>query len=211
MSPLASIACQLLNGTLVHFQNIEARQTNSTVTTETTPTTLSPQTIALMVLSILFTLSELLASIPEVGANGIVQGILYYLKKGPGVASHEDVKTKIEQLRKEITDLVNATTSSSNTTAQPPNNTTTDVQNTDSSNSTPSNDSSVARLEMQIMELTQNLNKVMNAGGQNALPTTTLTPTPTPTPTPQDQAQNQNEFESSMPPGISQSHYVPHN
>lgn len=95
----------------MHFTHTLWQRNTTTISTtiDTTTGTLSSQTIAITVLAVLFTLSELLASIPEIGANGIVQGFLYYVKKGTGrdtSMNQDDIAKKISELREEITKLI---------------------------------------------------------------------------------------------------------
>lgn len=187
MSPLVleRIVCQLLNGTMIYLSNtnhlLQSRQNTTISATVDTQNTLSPQTIAIMVLSILFTLSELLASIPEVGANGLVQGILYYLRGGKQPPTAQEIHSKVENLKQELTNLINATkpgTGSSTSTTVP--------------EVAPTQTQDVSKLASQIAELNEKIQQVMNSHVSSSSPQV-----------------NESVSMDSMPPGMSQSHYVP--
>lgn len=103
MSPIY----HLLNTTLIALQE---RQTNATTTDPTTSTAMTPQSIALLVISILFTLSELLGLVPEVGANGVIQGLLYYARGAKPVENTpQQTALIIKQLQSKIDELRTST------------------------------------------------------------------------------------------------------
>jgi hypothetical protein len=220
MSPILTL-CQLMNGTLVYHTIWQRNTTTISTTIDTTTGTMSSQTIAITVLAVLFTLSELLASIPEIGANGIVQGLIYYMKKGTNgdVTMNRDVMKKMSELKDEITRLSNQVP----TTLTPPTPLTPPTSLTPPTPLTPKSSNQeydVNQLSDQVAAISSmvsakhdgqlNESELNQISSQVEEISRIVSQQPVP-PQKYEGPATQMDIFNSMPPGISQSHYVADN
>jgi hypothetical protein len=110
-----------LNETLLQLSERQLKNSTANITVDSY-TSMSPQTIALTAVSILFTLSEMLGLIPNIEANGLLSGILYYGKtvkpKKPGEKAN--AHPTIEQLELQLQELKNAQAVPNSSSLAPP-------------------------------------------------------------------------------------------